>query len=63
MDHRALADDLLATPGPLPGSVAPRFDGRGIAALGPTLLRAFGVEHHHPTPRCCRPHCSMAPSW
>jgi hypothetical protein len=48
MDHRSLADDLLATPGPLPGSVAPRYDGRGIAAIGPTLLRAFGVEHHHP---------------
>ena len=48
METRALADELLAIPGVGPGFVAPRYDGRGIANVAPTILRAFGVEGGHP---------------
>ena len=45
---RHLADDLLAAPAVAPGFVAPRYDGRGIANVAPTILRTFGVADDHP---------------
>jgi predicted AlkP superfamily pyrophosphatase or phosphodiesterase len=47
-DYQTLAADLLAAPAVAPGFVAPRYDGRGIANVAPTILRAFGVAHEHP---------------
>ncbi len=47
-DHRALADQLLAAPAAGPGFVAPRYDGRGIANLPVSILRAFGVADERP---------------
>lgn len=47
-DPRALAADLLAAPAIAPGLVAPRYDGRGIANVAPSILRAFGVADEHP---------------
>ena len=48
MDHRALAEELLSPPFERPGFVAPRYDGRGIANVPATILRAFGVTDTHP---------------
>lgn len=48
MDHRAVADELLSAPAIGPGFVAPNYDGRGIANVGPAILRAFGVADAHP---------------
>ncbi len=47
-DHHALATDLLSTPAVAPGLVAPRYDGRGIANVAPSILRAFGLTDPHP---------------
>lgn len=48
MDHVALARELLAAPAVGPGFVQPHYTGRGIANLGPSLLRAFGVDDPRP---------------
>lgn len=48
MDHIGLARDLMVTDAPAPGFVQPDYGGRGIANLGPTLLRAFGLDDPRP---------------
>lgn len=47
IDHQAAVAPLLAVPSVAPGFVQPSYDGRGIANVPNSVLRAFGVSPLH----------------